>query len=334
MTAELFEFSWQVSTAGYEWTTARYVGQENPPGKLPEGATEDEKGIHHLREQASLPKALLIDSVPIAEPSEKRIDFPLRHLKFDPDYELYREFAKTLPTPVGILKFANRHGFLGCDLRHEVLHTAIGPGETRLHAGEIIGDWTNEITAMSDVVDLWDMAREDRAGELNQRIERGENSILILLHDPKPNALYGQPPGDKPYFHGVSITPQNAPGRIFDKLKPGDLRTPALLAVQRVVNEHLSVGNRTASRLLWNVDTEALEYHVTPTGLIGAIWLDLALAINGKIEYRLCDQCGTPFAIKPKARKAGGAKNEKRYCSRSCRFKQYRARKKAAAAAN
>lgn len=333
MSAEFFEFPWLVSTVGYEWITARYVGQENPPGELTKGASEDEKLLHRLTEQASLPKALLIDTVPIAEPSEKRITFPLRDL-FDPDYELYREFAGTPSTPDGILEFANRHGLLGCDLQREVLHTVIGPEKFRLHAGETIEDWTREITAMSEVVDLWDMAAENRTGDLNQRIHRGENGITIALRGPKPNALDGQPPTEWPSVHWITITPQNAPGQIFDKLKPGDLRTPALLAVQRVVNKHLSLGNRTASRLLWNVETQALEYHVTPTGLIGAIWLDLALAINGKIEYRLCDHCGNPFAIKPKARKAGGAKNEKRYCSRSCRFKQYRARKKAAAAAS
>ena len=63
---------------------------------------------------------------------------------------------------------------------------------------------------------------------------------------------------------------------------------------------------------------------VVPESLIAAIWVQLALAIEGNREYRQCDQCRRWFEV------AAEKREDARFCGDPCRFKAYRARQKEA----
>lgn len=56
---------------------------------------------------------------------------------------------------------------------------------------------------------------------------------------------------------------------------------------------------------------------------MGAIWLQFEDAVSGNKEYRKCLECGTPFEVA-----FGVARDDKSYCSNSCRSKAYRERVK------
>ncbi len=62
-----------------------------------------------------------------------------------------------------------------------------------------------------------------------------------------------------------------------------------------------------------------------PKGLIGALWLQAALAITGKADYRQCTDCPTWFALSPEQ-----GRPDKRFCSDACRMRAYRKRRKKA----
>jgi hypothetical protein len=66
-----------------------------------------------------------------------------------------------------------------------------------------------------------------------------------------------------------------------------------------------------------------LAIHTIPLNLIGALWLQLALAIEGDLEYRRCPECQNWFFVRPKAREDATT-----FCSSKCRVRSYRGRKR------
>lgn len=65
--------------------------------------------------------------------------------------------------------------------------------------------------------------------------------------------------------------------------------------------------------------------HLIPNTLLGAIWLQLARAVEGNKELRQCGGCGRWFELGPET-----ARKSKNYCSTACRSRAYRGRKEAA----
>ncbi len=199
--------------------------------------------------------------------------------------------------------FANKFGMLGCDLPTRMQSTS-SANVTSDEIGESYADWAFEITDAADAVELWDLVREaDNAG-LSERVHWDGDSVHVKWSESRKSIL-------------VASRSFRAP--LFEELKPGDSLEPALLAVQLIVNEHISKGNRAAPRLLWNTDTRYLEPAAVPAGLVGAIWLDFLLAVSGRTEYRLCEWCREPFPVKPKGQKA-------KFCSIKCRSAAHRSR--------
>ena len=46
-----------------------------------------------------------------------------------------------------------------------------------------------------------------------------------------------------------------------------------------------------------------LAVRIVPDNLLGALWLQFALAMSGE-RHRRCEQCGRWFAVKPRGRRA------------------------------
>lgn len=92
-----------------------------------------------------------------------------------------------------------------------------------------------------------------------------------------------------------------------------------LRRVQRAVNAKLSA--ETGARLLWVADEGHLALRLRPDSLLGALWLQLAQAIDGNARYRSCRVCSAWFELHPDR-----ARTDRAYCSDACRFKAYRGR--------
>ena len=106
---------------------------------------------------------------------------------------------------------------------------------------------------------------------------------------------------------------------VLERFVPGDLVKPALHYVQSTINEKLE--GRASPRLLWDAKRERLGLYIVPDGLIGALWLQFARAVERDSRFRQCAECGIWFELAP-----GTARADKLYCSTPCRTKAYRKR--------
>lgn len=295
MTQDLFEFTWKVTDGGYRWITTRAEDQPYPPDGLRDNATEIEKSRHRYQEQESEPRPYLSEVIPFGdEEMWARVTSPLKHFRG----RLYRVFAQTSPTPDAILLFANNFGLLGGDIPAPIAVKDLGDGKSLMGLGEDQRKWIKEITVIADVVSLWDWVRERNTERLSEQVYWYRD--LVRVGGPR----------------GLLIAGKQRNRDLFETIERGDVIQPALLAVQWIVNKHL--WERTGARLLLNRERE-LEQHIVPNGLIGAIWLDFALAIDGNTQYRKCERCGTAFPVFPKG-------HRRKFCSDKCRSAQHRHR--------
>lgn len=295
MTQDLFDFTWEVADGGYRWITTRAEDQPYPPDELRENATETEKSRHRYQEQESEPRPYLSEVIPFGdEEMLGRVTSPLKHFPG----KLHRVFAQTSPTPEAILRFANNFGRLGGDIPGLIAVKDLGDGKSLLGPGEDQRKWIKEITVIAAAVSLWDWVRERNTERLSEEVYWDGDLVRVG--------------GRK----GMLIAAKNYRRDLFETIERGDVIQPALLAVQRIVNKH--IWERTGARLLLNREGE-LEQHIVPNGLIGAIWLDFALAIDGNTQYRKCERCGTAFPVFPKG-------HRRKFCSDKCRSAQHRHR--------
>jgi hypothetical protein len=99
---------------------------------------------------------------------------------------------------------------------------------------------------------------------------------------------------------------------------------PALHYVQSKINAKLE--GRASPRMLWDAKRERLGLYIVPDGLVGALWLQFARAVERDNRFRQCAECGIWFELAP-----GTARADKLYCSTPCRTKAYRKRQAEAA---
>ena len=68
--------------------------------------------------------------------------------------------------------------------------------------------------------------------------------------------------------------------------------------VQDRINDHFNdLGVRTG--LDWDSDLQRSVFSIRPPHLLGALWVQFALAISGGWKHRRCRYCGTWFEISP-----------------------------------
>ena len=94
--------------------------------------------------------------------------------------------------------------------------------------------------------------------------------------------------------------------------------------MQGLINEHLH--HRASPRLLWEQNRDRLGLYIVPEGLIGALWLQFARAVERDARFRQCAECTTWFEVSP-----GRGRTDKQFCSTACRTKAYRKRQAEAA---
>lgn len=69
-------------------------------------------------------------------------------------------------------------------------------------------------------------------------------------------------------------------------------------------------------------DQGGLALVLKPADLLGAMWLELALAIDGDKKHRQCPACSSWFEIDPDVHRSNA-----KYCSDACKSRQWRIRK-------
>jgi hypothetical protein len=106
---------------------------------------------------------------------------------------------------------------------------------------------------------------------------------------------------------------------ILARFVPGEPIGPALHCVRGLINDHLH--HRFSPRLLWQQNRDRLGVYIVPDGLIGALWLQFAQAVERDAQFRQCLECDTWFEVAP-----GRGRTDKQFCSTACRTKAYRKR--------
>jgi hypothetical protein len=293
----LLQFPWRVAKAGYSWVQTQPVPAAG-----------------------SQPGPFLTDGRPIGTAGFRVMEY--QPLVAFPG--LFREFADTETNEDGIRTFADRFGPLGGDLTTVIPLQDEGDAKrTLLGTGEAVGIWLGEILTMRFAVDLWEAARSGDVGRLERVISWTEdgNGIQIIADRELTKEQLPDPPVP-PELGWIAST--HLGDDVLGRFVRGDLVKPALHYVQSKINAKLE--GRASPRLLWDKNRERLGLYIVPDGLIGALWLQFARAVERDSRFRQCAECGIWFEL---AR--GTARADKLYCSTPCRTKAYRKRQAEAA---
>ena len=92
--------------------------------------------------------------------------------------------------------------------------------------------------------------------------------------------------------------------------------------LRRLINVKLASG--VSPKLHWERNRSRLGIYLTPQDLLAAMWLQMALAVDGDKNYRQCPECQNWFEVSPST-----ARSDKVFCSTACRVRAYRRRKDA-----
>jgi hypothetical protein len=232
---------------------------------------------------------------------------------------LFRNFAAIEHDEDAIKAFADRFGMLGGSLRKRiVLHDQGRDGKHPTGFGEHVDDWVDEIMVMRLAVDLWESARQGDADHLGRMISWAPDGTSVSINT-HPDLQLGQLPQRPAHMHRAVIADERLDPEILARFVPGDPIAPALHCMQSLINEHLH--HRASPRLLWEPNRDRLGLYIVPEGLIGALWLQFARAVERDAQLRQCTECTTWFEVAP-----GRGRADKQFCSTACRTRAYRKR--------
>jgi transposase-like protein len=232
---------------------------------------------------------------------------------------LFRVFADTEPSGEGIKAFADRFGPLGHNIEKPIpLYDQPNARGVPVGTGEPLGAWIDEILIMRYAIELWEAARNRDVATLERVIhwKPDGSGVEIAGH---PGVPRGQLPQAPAHVERGWIAGTHLGDDVLGRFIQGDLVKPGLHYVQSKINEKLE--GRASPRLLWDAKRERLGLYIVPEGLVGALWLQFARAVERDSRFRQCAECGIWFEL---AR--GTARSDKLYCSTPCRTKAYRKR--------
>ena len=215
--------------------------------------------------------------------------------------------------------FANRFGMLGGSLRKRIaLHDQGRDGKDPMGFGEHVDDWVNQILVMRLAVDLWEAARRGDADHLGRIIFWAPDGTAVSINT-HPELQGSALPTEPAYVYRAVIADERLDAEVLARFAPGNSIGPALHCMQNLINEHLH--QRASPRLVWEQSRDRLGLYIVPEGLIGALWLQFARAVERDAKFRQCPECGTWFEVSP-----GRGRTDKQFCSTACRTKAYRKR--------
>jgi hypothetical protein len=284
-------FHWLVPDAGFEWVS----GNETDIAFRP---------AEPIGEQRFL--------VPKSDSLGARLYSPLRE-----HTGLFRAFAELQPTESAVQEFANKYGFLTGNRKFIRSGTAPRKGSsltgisrtmggitTFLERGDGLDDWRNQTHQLARVVRCLDALKSPRQEELFKLVRWAHDGKAVFVELEK--------------HHRVLIAGEHVNAERFRRISPHDLVAPLWFFVQQEINDHIAA-HGVSPRLLWNQQSK-LEIRMVPDSLLGALWLQIATAIDANATFNTCKACRKWFAAGEEVR--AGAK----YCSNACRQKNKRAR--------
>ena len=233
---------------------------------------------------------------------------------------LYRQLAD-LKTEQDIIDFADSFGSL---TRGKLITLPNGKTRRRqlVGMGEEVEFWYQNIQAMRRAVCLWDAIKNRDDEALNKMIQwKGNDRVIYIRYTPR--------------FRIQIIASKRRRPLLLKQFTPGDLIAPAKSLVQDWTNQGMD--GQVSPRLLQVLppqETELKEFHrlgmyIVPQSLIGALWLQLALAIDGNKEYRKCEngQCSELIEI---SLDPSGRRVDRVFCSPRCKMQVQRDKEKEA----
>jgi len=258
---------------------------------------------------------------------------------------LFREFAELPPTLKFIKEFADRWGLLGSEgtMKFQPVYPD-KPRPSRFPAywGEALDMWIVEMKNMASSVELWDLLRRKEFDKLTEEFvehdgyiiwspslewefseeyilleDLGDKLIDFLYEDHSQTDCYRLTSIDAPT---VIAGPDHHPERreVIDREGIGVV---AEFCLHDAIS--YSLARRASVVLKGGFGSSAGGVRLSPINLIGALWLQFALAVDGNVGYAHCQSCGSWFPIA-----SGAGRTDKRYCSDACRMRAYRQRKR------
>lgn len=284
----VFNFWWSVPDVGFYLTDA--LAHPNRPGKRLTTGLPKEKENHG--------------------PGKRYAPFDEAKLS-----GLFKTFAETEPSEAGILAFARRFGYLLDEGKQDVVRIARDSEGSYVAYAEPLSLWQTQIRLMNIAMTLWDAAESGSVKPLRERFV-----IELERLEVRPGEVV---PGPGRVVHYVDGGIQG-PEMYLDPeaeslLNPFDWGRLARLYVQYLVNKAME--EHVAPKVLYTPNIDKWVLRLRPANLLGAMWLQLALAIDGEKRYRSCRECGTWFELDPKVNRTS-----KFYCSNACRTKALRER--------
>lgn len=239
--------------------------------------------------------------------------FPLRDAP-----ALFRVFAETEPTEAQVLRFANAYGALGIE---EDLMLADGKGSR----GERLRIWVQGIAHMRHAVRVWDALCQKATADLQRWFTlappfSGVSNLRYTPDEPWPAGVLqsglqfieGELVGIARFLSGAAGDPTHMP-------IPRDAPGLALAWLRSIINGRLE--QHTSARMLYVDSPSGLGTHIVPRNLLGALWLQFALAIEGHRAYRRCAACQSWFEV---STAQTGKRADAKFCSARCRVRAYR----------
>jgi hypothetical protein len=228
---------------------------------------------------------------------------------------LFREFSDLAPGTEPILDFAGKYGMLGVYVPVVPLTNESSNVKRRaVRRGESISTWHSEIATMYRLVRVWDSI----VGKIRSKHHDLEQWVNYL----PDRILYGW---KTPHDEGSEvIASRDQRPWLFAHITDNKNKNPRVVLpwyLQISVNEGLK-RSYSPARLLWDRHRKGLGLAITPTTLIGFLWLQCAKAIEGNISHRRCDDCGKWFALGGRS-----GRSDKRYCSGTCKARSHRMKK-------
>ncbi len=230
---------------------------------------------------------------------------------------LFRQFADLPLEGEAIGRFANQFGLLGT---RPYPDPESDPQSARDEPhGELLSDWLRHIAALKDAVVVWD-AVGTADEEALSKIKRSAKLFT------RPTWYSGEcmkfDPDDPDEDYHKSLDYEEAKQR----LRKGRLLEVATTFVVDTVNQHM-VGNGVAARLHLRPDGQDPDLYIVPRNLLGAMWLQLADAIDKKKEFRRCRMCNKPLEI---STSPTGYRTNRRFCSDLCKVRHHQQKREKA----
>lgn len=244
--------------------------------------------------------------------------------KMGPVYEplkkepaLFKNFAHTPATEAEVLEFANTYGSLlgggGTFI--------VADGESNAWRGEPFSLWVKEIHAVACWLRLWMMLRTKDKETVKEHIRWKGADTVMYASDP---GMHSKEWWGKPKAHEHVFTARREDLSVpFKTFSRPDVLKPGWYFLEEGLNRALAVEGKGASPRMRRRPRGRLGVFFIPHGLLGAIWLQLAYAIDeGRTPLR-CGYCGKTFMVGK-----GEARRSRKYCSDSHRVMAHQKRKK------